>query len=814
MFQNIQGDTQHRVRERGSTEKSKIISNIFTKNNIIIYIITLMVSSIGIGQDMSIFSLSIIAAALANNIPAIGITICGLIGNLVGFGVNGVLAYIITLLLLMVSMFIFKPIYNEENRNEKIKIGKNLFIVTAVVNLLQALLNVVTVYDVLASISAGIIAFVFYKIFVNSLVVMQNIRENRAFSIEEVIGASLLVAIAVSGFGDLQIFGFSIKNILSILIVLVLGWKNGVLVGATGGVTIGTTLGVITSSEPIMIAAYAVSGMIAGILNKFGKIGVIVGFILGNGVLAYVANGGAADLILFKEILIASVGLLAIPKSISINIEEFVNAQNLLPVFPGRALNKSKEAVNKLNTVSSAIQDIADTYNEVAATLVTEEDVTEKNKQIFITELLNALENVQENMLYDDLSHPDSEIIDDLFKILIDEQQITRKDLLKAFANHNNYIIGFDDEEISRYLEENIQQMVKTINYAYRISKTDFIWTKKLEEKNKNIQTQLGSVSKAISNIAIDLEYDMQKDERYQEEKKQIVLLLKQREIYIEEVSIQKKKDERYLISIYLDKNSQDINQNKIEIMQSILTKILEEQIVLNYETEESINFLSKDKYTIAIGSARTTKSKSEISGDNILQTKLKDGKYLIAISDGMGSGEIASNSSKTALKMLGKLLKSGFDKDESINLINTTILNTKEEIFATLDIAIVDLYKGTIEFIKNGAAPTYIKNRKKVQLIKSLSLPAGLVNNVNLTTYDKDIEDGDILLMCSDGIIDSNIEYKNKELWLKYLLEDIETTNPQKIADLTLNEAIDNNFGMAKDDMSLVVCKFSKNLV
>ena len=248
MFQNIQGDTQHRVRERGSTEKSKIISNIFTKNNIIIYIITLMVSSIGIGQDMSIFSLSIIAAALANNIPAIGITICGLIGNLVGFGVNGVLAYIITLLLLMVSMFIFKPIYNEENRNEKIKIGKNLFIVTAVVTLLEALLNVVTVYDVLASISAGIIAFVFYKIFVNSLVVMQNIRENRAFSIEEVIGASLLVAIAVSGFGYLQIFGFSIKNILSILIVLVLGWKNGVLVGATGGVTIGTTLGVITSS--------------------------------------------------------------------------------------------------------------------------------------------------------------------------------------------------------------------------------------------------------------------------------------------------------------------------------------------------------------------------------------------------------------------------------------------------------------------------------------------------------------------------------------------------------------------------------------
>ncbi len=66
---------------------------------------------------------------------------------------------------------------------------------------------------------------------------------------------------------------------------------------------------------------------------------------------------------------------------------------------------------------------------------------------------------------------------------------------------------------------------------------------------------------------------------------------------------------------------------------------------------------------------------------------------------------------------------------------------------------------------------------------------------------------------MCSDGILDSNIEYKNKELWVKYLLEDIEVTNPQKIADIILNESVDNNFGKIKDDMSVVVCKFIKKI-
>ena len=55
-------------------------------------------------------------------------------------------------------------------------------------------------------------------------------------------------------------------------------WKYGMLVGATAGITIGMVLGIIGSSSPVLIASYAMSGMIAGILSKFGKLGVIIGF--------------------------------------------------------------------------------------------------------------------------------------------------------------------------------------------------------------------------------------------------------------------------------------------------------------------------------------------------------------------------------------------------------------------------------------------------------------------------------------------------------------------------------------------------------
>lgn len=145
------------------------------------------------------------------------------------------------------------------------------------------------VYDLLTSIMLAIASYVFYKIFTNSISMLQDIGTQRAFSIEEVMGTSLLLAIAFCAFGNLSVFGFSIRNILSILLVLILGWKNGMLVGATSGITIGTVLGIIAGNEPVMVASYAISGLIAGIFYKLGKIGVIVGFILGNVILTYVA---------------------------------------------------------------------------------------------------------------------------------------------------------------------------------------------------------------------------------------------------------------------------------------------------------------------------------------------------------------------------------------------------------------------------------------------------------------------------------------------------------------------------------------------
>ncbi len=831
MFQNITKDSDENQEYYDEGVKKvntkDVLKRLFAKQNIILYIVTFMISMVGFNNSSLLFTitpfgLAIIASALGNNRPIGIMYVLSLIGTFVSFGFTNLLIYFITSLVLFISILIVRPKL-QENVNEKRKIGGHLFFAVLIVQVIPMFFRTFYVFDLLTSIMLATTTLIFYKIFVNSITVIVDFGARRAFTIEEVIGTSLLLAITITAFGNINIFGFSIKNILSILIVLVLGWKNGLLVGATGGITIGVVLGVITETEPLMIAVYAVSGLIAGLLNKFGRIGVIVGFALGNIVLAYVANGNTAPLIIFQEILIAALGLLAIPKNVEINIEDLVGANKLLPETTGGSIEANQDTIYKLNSMSDTINDIAESYSNAAATILTDDELKvqeKKNIDIFKEELKKNIEDLEDNMLYDEIYYSTDELLQDIFNYLLDNDIITEKNLIKILEKHNNYIVGFENTKTQA--REDVYKIVKAINYSYKISKMNFIWKKKLDESKKTVSSQLKGVSEAISKMAEDIDKKKKEDrEEFADKKQEILKLLEQKEIEIKTIDIKQNASNRFIVEVYTDIcNNLDGTECNIRKICKIISKVLDQNMIMQKQEcglrlEKNIckfTYISDDNYHIQIGTAKSTKADSPVSGDSSLETRLEDGKYLLALSDGMGSGPEAMKSSKIAIKMLERLLTAGFEKDVSLQLINSTLsANTEEDMYATLDIEILDLFNGNMEFIKNGACPTYVKRGKEVQLLKSMSLPTGIVSENDLVVYDFDLEDGDIIVMCTDGIIDSNKEYLNKHLWLKYLLEDMETTDAQQIADIILKEAIDNDFGNQKDDMSVIVAKIYK---
>ena len=820
MFQNVYRDSTEDKNEINIKSKNRIIDfikKLIKGQSIFLYIFSLMLSCIdGLGLNFSIFAVAMVAAAISNSIPVGLMFIITMIGTLIKFQTTGLLSYVFTIASLVLLILLFKPKkLLLEYESEKLKLGKYVFLAVFIGQAAKILFNQFLLYDLLVSITSGMTAYIFYKIFSKSIIVINEIKNKKVFSIEEVIGATLMVSIAATCFEGAEFIGLQVSNIISILLVLILGWKNGILIGTTSGVTVGVVLGIITSSDPILIAVYAFSGMLAGVLNKFGKLGVVIGFIAGNLMLTYVYNGQVIELICFKEILVASLALILVPSKIEINIVDLLGKNSILPEGATYRLEGTKETLNKLNDVSDVIKQMSNTYKESSKS----EDNVNESKEIFIDELQENIKSKADNILYEDLMNEQEVIVNDIFEVLVQKEKINREDLLKIYENHNNYIVGFDNYKTSLKIENNIKEVVNAVNNAFKESKRSLVTASKINENNKNISVQLDGVSKAIHNIANDIEKEDKQD--FLDKKKEIMLICKQRQIDVLDVNIEQEKTGRFIIKVMLN----TCDDNKIiecptKKIAEILSDVLKEEIVIKKEKcgikqDNKIchqTYLSKDKFGMQIGIAKTNKDGENVSGDSSLQISLEDGKYLLAISDGMGSGPDARKSSQIAIKMLGRLLSNGFDKETSIELINNTIsANIKDETFATLDIMVLDLFAGNIEYIKNGACPTFIKNNKNVDIIKNIALPAGILNNIDLVVYDRDIEDNDIVIMCSDGIVESNSEYKNKEIWVKNLLEQMETTNAQKIADILLKESIDNNYGKAKDDMTIIVTKIVK---
>ena len=820
MLQNISKELgyEENTREVASKEDfSKIAKKIFTKQNIAVYLITFLISMVGLGEDNLIapFGIAFTAACISTGMPLAVVFISSIIGTTLKFGVNGLLMYVVASLIVLLLSVVAKPKRTYDDANEKIRLGARLSFSVFAVQFIYILFTGIYLYDLLSAIMISIMSYIFYKIFVNSISVVKEYGLKRVFTVEEVIGASLLLAISVSAIGNYNILGFGIRNIFCVFMVLYLGYRNGMLIGATAGVTIGVVISILGGEDQILIAAYAISGLVAGLLNKFGKIGVIIGFIIGNIAVAYAANGGVHNIIMFQEILIAAIGLLFVPKLTKINIEDVIPTTKLLPEAGG-SLEESSETLEKLNIISKTISDMATNFKE--STNTDEKETFEKNLSIFEDELLNSLEGLEGNNLYDDIYNNDDNIIEDIFTFLQENDVMTDNGFISVFAKHNIYLMNSENDYIKTEELDEMRDIIKAINTAYRISKNSFVWQKKLDENNKNLSKQLKNVSKVISNITNGVK---ENNKEYESEKIEIDNLLKEKDINVKEISIKKENTGKVIINTYTNICDDAEGSNcPIKPIEKVLNKVFDEKFILQEQKCGirlnknicSYTFTSEDKYIIQTGIAKTKKDDSIVSGDNISQIRLGDGKYMLAISDGMGSGANARRNSKIAISMLERLFSTGFDKETSINLINSAIMNAnKEDMYATLDIEILDLYSGKMQILKNGACPTYIKRNKNVNIIKSTSLPTGIVSDINVDTYDTNLEDGDIVVICSDGIIESNKEYANKELWLKYLLEEIQTDSPERISNIILREAIDNDFGKAKDDMTVIAFKVNK---
>lgn len=671
------------------------------KKNILTYLITIIVSGAKLMTGTTPFGVAAFGAAASNKVPVLIPFIGILLVTLIKFGPLAMLKFIISAVLFIA----LKAFLNKKEQNKTTDTIKML-VAVAIAESITLFASKTPIYDSVLAIYSAITSAIFYLIFSEGLSTIIDYNKKSVISSEDLLATSVLLTVAISLLGDLSLFGVSIRGILSVLMVMILGWKCGACIGATAGIAISIVLGIMGYGSAVMIATYGFSGLLSGVFSKYGKIGAGIGFILGNMILAFYANGSTEVIINLREIVVASVCLFFIPKSFTIFIENLFD-------YDGSLTNREvklfeKNTIYRLGAMSEAIENIAGEE-------IKEKENSSEEMQSFIKSLKESACQKCENYAscWEKNYHSMYETVFNSIETLQENGEIKKENLLE------NSIC------------ENKELLVDGLNFSYQIYKVNQNWQQKMNEQRSQVYKQLKEMSSAIKNIKNDM---------------------------------------------------------------AVATSDKNEEI--------------KPSYKLSVGLAKCKKNGSVISGDNFTNTALDDGKYLLAISDGMGTGEKASSKSKKVINTLENLLNTGVEKTSAVDIVNSVLMTEEDEIFATLDAAIINLIDGSTEFIKVSSCPTYIKKENKVDMIQTAGLPIGILENMDVDLYGKKLEKGDIIVMVSDGIVDANTEYTPKELWITELLKAVKTENTQRLADIILQEAIDQNLGVAKDDMTVLVAK------
>jgi len=652
-------------------------------------------------------------------------------------------------------------------------------------------------YDVFMLGFESVVVFVFVYIVSYAIPIILLKSNRKVLSNEELICIAISGAVAISGLSDVGMIGYSFKNIFGLLFTLIFAYNGGASIGAAVGITIGIITSMSTIGTPTIIGVYGFSGLLAGIFKDLGKIGSGIGIILGNVILTLYINGSTEIIIAYQEIIIALILFMLMPKALTAYMDKFVNST-------ASAIHLDRVYSDRVKRITyDQLREYADAFSELAATYG---NILERNEIVEQGEV--------------------ADIVDQVVNRVCNKCGMCRGCWQNNFYHTYNGVVDalgilettgkLKDSKIPESLRKRcikLSDLIQAIEDMYEIYKIHYGWQRKLFEGRQLVAEQFKGVSEIIGNLAkeVSSKYEFKteiEDDLYVAFDKEGLAVAKVTALVKENGKLEVEIEKRPCF----DRKQCDFK------IKPVVSKIIGKEVVRksNHCTGSdgkgkcTFSLVEAPKYRTISGVARVSKDNGNICGDNYAFIELENGKYLMALSDGMGTGERAARESGLSITLLEQLMEAGFDKDIAIKTINSILmLKSSDEMFASMDLSILDLYSGKVEFVKIGAASSFIKRASgDVEIVKSSSLPIGILNKIDIESFDKKIDNGDYVVMMSDGILDSDKIIEEKNHWVVKFLENTTSRNPQAIAEELLNKAYEKYGNKIEDDMTVVITK------
>lgn len=217
------------------------------------------------------------------------------------------------------------------------------------------------------------------------------------------------------------------------------------------------------------------------------------------------------------------------------------------------------------------------------------------------------------------------------------------------------------------------------------------------------------------------------------------------------------------------------------------------------------LTYLPKRRFVASYSAFGLAKDEDGTTGDGV--RFFEKGIYLyVLLSDGMGTGSRAGEYSSFLLESLEGLIQAGYTPETAISLASEGLMcSIKDEGFATLNMARLNLVNGEIDFYSCGEGTSFIFDGGGVKEIPGGGYPLGLMDEPSICRRTVSADGSGLLIMLTDGgsgIGASDISIVMNEWGIGVLSE---------LAEAVCETAFSNQTAKTRDDVTVVAVNIEK---
>lgn len=571
-----------------------------------------------------------------------------------------------------------------------------------------------TPYDGLLGTCSAVAALLLTRVYENAFTTLRSLRVRKLLAEEEVISLSLTAGTLLVGLLDVQAGGLYLSCVLGGAAVEVLAYTGGAGPGAAAGAALGAMLAMGGRGE--YLPFLGLCGVVAGGMKRLGRGGTALGCVLASAAMAVYARQSVLPVVSGA---ISALLFLLTPKAVVETVGRFVNASLRREKNQQEYLFRLRERTAKrLRDFSAAFSEMGAIFSRPLHLLGEGE-----NERWELSPLRPLCASCPaENRCWSDEERLRTEL-EQVMRGKETPWRLARCQRLEALSEAGRALLRAQD---------------KARLSAIRAENNSVLAGKQLQGVAAVVDALSKQMDKPVS-------YDDRLEARILE--KLEAALTPARDVIAERVG------ERVTVAVRCERCSGQCGGR----MRNAVSAACRRPMRLSEKRcEPDCRAVYEESRTLEVHSGVAQRALGSVCGDTALAEGISGGRYLIALSDGMGSGARAARESGDAVALLEKLYQAGIDRETVLEAVNRLLLlRSTEDMYSTMDCCCIDLVDGHCECAKLSAAPTVWLHGGGTTVFRGESLPAGILEEAPPEVYSMTVSEGDWLFFVSDGVAD-----------------------------------------------------------